>query len=66
MLSLFSIHSEISQSCPTLCDPMGYSLPCFSVHGIFQASVLERLLQLTNILVIDDINLCYTFSSANK
>ena len=27
--------SEIAQSCPTLCDPMDYSLPGFSVHGIF-------------------------------
>ena len=27
--------------CPTLCDPMGYSLPGSSVHGIFQARVLE-------------------------
>ena len=29
------------QSCPTLCDPMNCSLPGFSIHGIFQASVLE-------------------------
>ena len=35
--------SEVAQSCLTLCDPMDYSLPGFSVHGIFQASVLERL-----------------------
>ena len=27
--------SEIAQSCPTLCDPMDYSLPGSSVHGIF-------------------------------
>ena len=33
--------SEVAQSCPTLCDPMDCSLPGFSVHGIFQASVLE-------------------------
>ena len=32
---------EVAQSCPTLCDPMDYSLPGFSVHGIFQARVLE-------------------------
>ena len=32
---------EISQSCLTLCDPMGYSLQGFSVHGIFQARILE-------------------------
>ena len=29
------------QSCPTLSDPMDCSLPGFSVHGIFQARVLE-------------------------
>ena len=33
--------SEVPQSCPTLCDPMDYSLPGSSVHGIFQARVLE-------------------------
>ena len=29
------------QSCPTLCDPIDGSPPGSSVHGIFQASVLE-------------------------
>ena len=33
--------NEVAQSCPTLCDPMDYSLPCSSIHGIFQARVLE-------------------------
>ena len=33
--------SEIAQSCPTLSDPMDCSLPGSSVHGIFQAIVLE-------------------------
>ena len=33
--------SEITQSCPTLCDPMYCSLPGSSVHGIIQARVLE-------------------------
>ena len=33
--------SEVAQSCPTLCYPMDCSLPGFSVHGIFQARVLE-------------------------
>ena len=33
--------SEVSQSCPTLRDPMDCSLPGSSVHGIFQARVLE-------------------------
>ena len=33
--------SEVSQSCPTLRDPMDCSLPGFSVRGIFQVRVLE-------------------------
>ena len=33
--------SEVAQLCLTLCDPMDCSLPGSSVHGIFQASVLE-------------------------
>ena len=31
----------VAQSCPTLCDPMDCSPPGFSVHGIFQARILE-------------------------
>ena len=31
----------IAQSCPTLCDPMDYSPPGSSVHGISQARILE-------------------------
>ena len=30
-----------TQSCPTLCDPMDYSLPGSSIHGILQARILE-------------------------
>ena len=33
--------SEVAQSCLSLCDPMDYSLPGFSVHGISQARILE-------------------------
>ena len=33
--------SEVAQSCPTLNDPMDCSLPSSSIHGIFQARVLE-------------------------
>ena len=33
--------SEVSQSCPTLSDPMDCSLPGSSAHRIFQARVLE-------------------------
>ena len=33
--------SEVAQSCLTLSDPMGCSRPGSSIHGIFQAGVLE-------------------------
>ena len=33
--------SEVVQSCPTLCDLMEGNLPGSSVHGIFQARILE-------------------------
>ena len=33
--------NEVAQLCPTLSDPMDCSLPGSSVHGIFQARVLE-------------------------
>ena len=33
--------SEVAQSCPTLSDPMDCSPPGSSIHGIFQARVLE-------------------------
>ena len=32
---------EVAQSCPTLCNSMDCSLPGSSIHGIFQARVLE-------------------------
>ena len=33
--------SEVAQSCPTLCNPVGCSLPDSSIHGIFQTRILE-------------------------
>ena len=35
------MHSVCIKSCQTLCDPMDCSLPGSSVHGIFQATILE-------------------------
>ena len=35
--------AKLFQSCPTLCNPMDCSLPGSSVHGIFQARILERV-----------------------
>ena len=32
---------KVAQLCSTLCNPMDYSLPGFSVHGILQARILE-------------------------
>ena len=49
--------SEVAQSPPTLSDPMDCSLPGSSVHGIFQARVLEwgaiaALLQVNHLQVV--------------
>ena len=33
--------SEVAYSCPTLCNPVDCSLPGSSIHGIFQARILE-------------------------
>ena len=33
--------SEVTQSCPTLCDPMDCCLSCSSIRGIVQARILE-------------------------
>ena len=33
----------VAQSCLTLCDPMDYSLPGSSVHGILRARILEKV-----------------------
>ena len=41
LFKCFYLLSEVAQSCPTLRDPMDCSLPGSSVHGIFQARVLE-------------------------
>ena len=32
---------SVAQLCPILCDPMDYSLPGSSVHGIFQTRILD-------------------------
>ena len=38
---LICMLARLLQSCPILCDPMDYSLPGSSVHGILQARILE-------------------------
>ena len=40
-LSNYSCACSVAKSCPTLCNPMDYNPPGLSVHGIFQARILE-------------------------
>ena len=63
--------SEVSQSCPTLSNPRDCSLPGSSVHGIFQARVLEwgaialsvqRRQYHPNCVLQDDLS-CFSFGS---
>ena len=42
-MSMRAVHAKLLQLCPTLGDPMDCSPPGSSVHGIFQARVLECL-----------------------
>ena len=49
--------SEVAQLCPTLSDPMDCSLPGSSVHGIFQARVLEWVAIAFSDLMIKMVNL---------
>ena len=35
------VHGSVPKSCLTRCDPMDYSPPGSSVHGILQARILE-------------------------
>ena len=44
--------SEVAQSCPTLSDPMDCGLPGPSIHGIFQARVLELVASAFSQLII--------------
>ena len=41
LLQCMKVKSEVAQSCPTLSNPMDCSPPGSSIHGIFQARVLE-------------------------
>ena len=65
--------SEVSQSCPTPSDPMDCSLPGSSVHGIFQARVLEwgaiafsnwsllKLISIESVMPSNHLNPCHLF-----
>ena len=47
--------SEVAQWCPTLSDPMDCSLPGSSIHGIFQARVLEWVATAFSVRIIRKI-----------
>ena len=48
--------SEVAQSCPTPSDPMDCSLPGSSVHGIFQARVLEwGAIAFSNYVIVESV-----------
>ena len=50
---------SLTQSCPTLCDPMDYSTPGYSVHGIFPDNNTEvGCYILQDILLTQGLNSC--------
>ena len=54
--------SEVAQLCPTLSDPMDFSLPGSSIHGIFQARVLEQWSEKYEYRMYEEhLNLFYDF-----
>ena len=55
--SLCSIFSSVSQSCPTLCNPMDCSTPCFHVHHQF--SVLIKLMSIESLIPSNHLILCH-------
>ena len=55
-------NKPVAQLCPTLGDPMDWSLPGSSVHGIFQARVLEWVA----IVLGTDKSLVFTTNSLTK
>ena len=59
--------SEVAQLCPTLSDPMDCSLPGASVHGIFQAGVLEwGAIAFSECMLAVNFNLAHSVSKAAK
>ena len=54
--------SEVAQSCLTLRDPIDYSPPGSSVHGMFQASVLEWVATSFSMLQMNELK--FQFSLA--
>ena len=57
---------EVTQSCPTPSDPMDYSLPGSSIHGIFQARVLEWVAIAFSVLYLQYTVVHCNFSVSTK
>ena len=58
--------SEVSQSCPTLRDPMNCSLPGSSAHGILQARILEWVAIAFSMTNLDSILKCRDITLPTK
>ena len=61
--------SQVARSCPTLSDPMDCSLPGSSVHGIFQARVLEWgaiAFSSLSLYIYNWITLLYNWNTVNQ
>ena len=57
--------AKLLQSCPTLCDPIDGSLPDFSILGILQARVLERVAMNISLIVSKAVNRCIFLIEGN-
>ena len=49
------VHAQLLQSCLTLCDPMDFSPPGSSVHGILQGRILEWVATPSSLLSISSV-----------
>ena len=58
--------SEVAQLCPTLSDPMDCSLPGSSVHGIFQAKVLEWVAIAFSLAIQGTLNQVFSSTTVRK
>ena len=58
--------SAVAQSCLTLSDPMDCSLPGSSVHGIFQARVLEWVAVAFSLDMLQSVNYVLKTRVLNK
>ena len=63
--------SEVAQSCLTLCDPMDWSPPGSSVHGILQRTAIQNCAYINNTVHLEFMNrvdfiLCVLYHNGKK